>query len=110
MTDKPFQIFRLAALLEVPGALATFEYLQDEVWELIKFLRINNLASDDCLPNTKDEVTREFRLMSTDVTEEGLRVLRGGFHKWIDKNDNINRTSIDMAPLEKALEKVRGNK
>jgi hypothetical protein len=70
---------------------------------------MNNLVSNDSLPRKKENITPNFKLMSTHITDEGLQVLKEGLYKWIDKNDNINRKSIDMVPLEKALVKVRKN-
>jgi len=51
----------------------------------------------------------DFKLMTSHLTDEGFRVLKEGLYKWLDKNDDINRTSIDMTPLEKALAKVRSD-
>lgn len=101
------QIYRLGTMLETPGVETTFEREQDEAWNLVLFLRMNNLVADDSLPRSREEVKRDFILMTDDVTEEGFAVLKEGFYKWLDKNDDTRRTTIDMSPLEKALLKVR---
>jgi len=106
---KDQQIYAIRGFLETPGVISTFENVQEEAWQLVLFLRINNLVANDLLPQKKEEVTMDFKLMTSHLTDEGFRVLKEGLYKWLDKNDDINRTSIDMTPLEKALAKVRSD-
>lgn len=100
-------IYRLAAVLETPGTLLSFEQLKEESWQLVLFLRMNNLVSDDTLPRKKEDITMDFKLMTDHITEEGFLVLKFGLDKWLDSNDNIYRKEIKMGVLEKALQKVR---
>lgn len=105
--EKNMQIYRLAAVLDTPGTLTGFDKLQEEAWQLVIFLRMNNLVSDDTLPRKKEDVKVDFRLMTNDVTEEGFKVLKVGLDRWLNSNDNIHNKKIKMGALEKALEKVR---
>ena len=101
------QIYRLGTMLETPGAITTLEREQDEGWQLLLFLRMHNLVSHSNWPSKKEDLGPEFKIMTDDLTEEGFAVLKEGFYKWLDSNDDINRTGIKMDVLEKALEKVR---
>lgn len=104
------QLYEIRGLVEREGALMTFEQVQEEAWQLVLFLRMNNLVSDDSLPMRKQDVTMDFKLMTDQITEEGFQILKLGFYKWLDSNDYIHRKEIKLGVLEKALEKVRKDK
>ena len=44
--------------------------------------------------------------MSTDLTEEGVEVMKAAFYKWIDKTDK-GMPPEDTSLLMKALNKIR---
>jgi hypothetical protein len=108
--DKEMQLYEIRGIVEQPGAVTSFEIEQERAWQLVLFLRMHNLVSNDSLPRTKKDVTIDFRMTTSDVTDEGFEVLKIGLYKWIDSNDNINRKEIKMGALEKALHKVKTGK
>jgi hypothetical protein len=108
--EKNMLIYRLAAILETPGTLTSIEQLQEEAWQLVLFLRMNNLVSDDSLPKKKGNIAQDFKLMTNHITEEAFQVLKIGLDKWLDSNDNVNRKEVKMGVLERALNKVRKGK
>lgn len=73
---------------------------------LIKFLQNNNLTVRH-LASSVEDIGEEFEIRSSDLTEEGLNVIKLGMDKWLKRfNDRPMRES-DMVVLEKALQKVR---
>ncbi|MFM2381877.1 MAG: hypothetical protein RLZZ76_644 [Candidatus Parcubacteria bacterium] len=105
--EKEMPLYLIKGVVEQPGAITTFEIEQERAWQLILFLRMNNLVTNDLLPRKKKDITIDFRMTTSDVTDEGFEVLKLGLYKWIDSNDSIYLTKMKMGVLEKALEKVR---
>lgn len=108
--DKEMQLYEIRGVVEQPGAVTSFEIEQERAWQLILFLRMHNLVASDSLPRTKNEVTIDFRMTTSDVTDEGFDVLKFGLYKWIDANDSIYPTKIKMDVLERVLERIRKSK
>lgn len=105
--DKEMQLYEIRGIVEQPGAITSFEIEQERAWQLILFLRMHNLVANDSLPRTKSGVTIDFRMTTSDVTDEGFDVLKLGLYKWVDSNDSTHLVKMRMDVLEKALEKVR---
>lgn len=83
---------------------------RDEVvemfWVFHEFLRSNGLLSHVLATSRVEVDDDEFAIQSTDLTAEGLAVVREGYDRWckaLDRGTPPSKTTI----LERALVKVR---
>jgi hypothetical protein len=109
MKDKPFFItsFESDKLVEDRLAAGGEKYHSEDVVlrrlsALARFFDENGLATRK-LTASDGTVDRNFVLESTDLTPEGLTVLRKGYEKW----HRQAKTPEDVRPWEKALHSVR---
>jgi hypothetical protein len=70
---------------------------------LARFLEDRALATRALLQDGTLVGQRDFSLRSSDVTEEGLAVIRASFPAWEKKGC----PAADLGPLERALRKIR---
>src|SRR5215472_2100282 len=73
---------------------------------LVDFLHSNHLTVRQLLP-AEEEPANEFTIHSTDLTEEGLKVMTKGYDKWLKRVVNKNKDVADVSILLKALEEIR---
>lgn len=109
MKSKDFLIHQLNALLITPGSITSLDREIDKTWQLINFLIQNNLVTSKLKTREKVDLNHDFRLMRSDLTDEGFKVLQVGLGNWHDRNDDIRKTVFTVKPLENALKKVRGS-
>jgi len=109
MKDKPFFItsFESDKLIEDRLAAGGEKYHSEEIIlrnlsTLARFFDENGLSTRK-LAGADGSVDRNFVLESTDLTPEGLAVLRKGYEKW----HRQAKTPEDVRPWEKALRSVR---
>ena len=109
MKDKPFTIasFEMDKRVEDRLAAAGEEVDSEEVIlrklsALARFFDENGLSTRR-LAGADGSVDRNFVLKSTDLTTEGLAVLRKGYETW----HRQAKTPEDVRPWEKALRSVR---
>jgi hypothetical protein len=100
-----FQIFRMAALTQASGNEGRRTYIVNVFYQLIRFLQDNGLLLQT-MANSIEDINDDFVLMSTDLTEEGVEVLKAAFYKWLEKTDK-GMPPEDTTLLMKALNKVR---
>ena len=103
--SQAFQIFRLAALTQASGNEGRQAYIVNVFYQLIKFLQDNKLMLHPMI-NSIEDVNDDFVLMSTDLTEEGVEVMKAAFYKWLEKTDK-GIPPVDTTLLMKALNKIR---
>ncbi|KQT38209.1 hypothetical protein [Methylophilus sp. Leaf414] len=100
-----FQIFRVAALTQTPGMEDDREETINLCYQVIKFLQDNDLLLRTMAKSIED-INDDFVLMSTDLTEDGVDVMKAAFYKWLKKTDT-GMPPEDTTLLIKALNKVR---
>ncbi|KRA62109.1 hypothetical protein ASD89_23755 [Caulobacter sp. Root656] len=105
MSD-PFIVFKVAWLTKTPGEEHRRSEIIDHFYCIIKFLQDNSLVVRQLI-TSKDELTDDFALSSSDLTEDGLALMRAAYHKWLAKVDK-GMPPQDVTLLEKALKKIRG--
>jgi hypothetical protein len=109
MKDKPFLIesFEMDkrvedSLAEAGEAFDSEDIILRKLAALARFFDENGLTTRK-LAGADGTVDRSFVLNSTDLTTEGLAVLRKGYEKW----HRQAKTPEDVRPWEKALRSVR---
>ena len=107
--EKPFKIVDFASSKKISGILkrAGFDEQDDaeitaSLEALAHFLEEHNLAARKLLENGKLRGGESFELWSSDLTEQGLAVIRAGLVNWQKKGSPAN----DIRPLERACKKV----
>ena len=103
--SQAFQIFRVAALTQASGNEGRQAYIVNVLYQVIKFLQDNKLMVHPMI-NSIEDVNDAFVLMSTNLTEEGVEVMKAAFYKWLDKTDK-GMPPEDTTILMKALNKIR---
>ena len=105
MSD-PFIVFKISWLTQAPGEEHRRDDIIEHFYYITKFLQDNALVNRH-LMSSRDDLMDNFMILSSDLTEEGLTVMRSAYHKWLTKVDN-GMSPQDVTFLEKALKKVRG--
>jgi len=105
MTD-PFIVFKVSWLTQTPGNEDRRGQIVKHFYQVTKFLQDNDLVVTPLITSISD-VTDDFTLLSTDLTADGLAVMRAAYHKWLGKVD-AGMPPEDVTILMKALKKVRG--
>jgi len=75
------------------------------MWVVTRFLRENDLLARP-LAASFDEIDDDYCIRASDLTAEGLDLVKAAYDRWlkkIDRGGNPEDTSI----LEKALKKIR---
>lgn len=107
MTDHdPFVIDAVEWHLGAPGNPETLPQILDRFRVLAEFLDSNGLSAAPLLPEGRLP-DRAFAVRSSDLTPEGLAVMRAGYDRWLKALDRGTSPS-DSRILQRALAKVRG--
>jgi hypothetical protein len=109
--EEPFTITSFAWRQEIADKLrrAGFD-APDEIAitatlvRLAQFLEAHGLTTRKLLKEDRLIGDRDFVLRSSDLTEQGIAVIRAGFGAWEKKGC----PATDLRPLEKGLKKVTG--
>ena len=102
MTED-FVIDKVEWHTRVVGNPETREPVIERFWSVIQFLRANELLVSP-LAESRSEIGDEFCIRSTDLTAEGLQLMRSGYDRWlkrIDRGGDPADTRILGAELEK---------
>jgi hypothetical protein len=109
MKDKPFTITSFEWDKDIEERLAaggenfdSEEVILRKLSTLARFLDENGLSTRR-LTSAGGSVDRNFVLKSTDLTPEGLQLIRKGYENW----ERRAKTPEDVRPLEKALRSIR---
>jgi hypothetical protein len=84
----------------------TLDEARPEFWFLVKFLQDNGLVRRE-LARSIEDITEEFALYSGDLTDDGLKLLRTAYSKWLRKIDK-GMSPSDTTLLERELSKMSG--
>ena len=106
--SQVFQIFRVAALTQARGNEGRHKIYINLFYQVIKFLQDNKLMVRPMI-NGIEDVNDNFVLMSTDLTEDGVEVMKAAYYKWLQKTDK-GMPPEDTTLLMKALNKIRNKK
>lgn len=101
----PFIVFKVSWLTQTPGEEENRDEIVNQFYCLLSFLQNNNLLASNTIKSV-DDLTDEFTLLSTDLTEDGLSLMKASYHRWLTKVDN-GMPPEDTTLLEKALKKIR---
>jgi hypothetical protein len=112
MENKPFTITSFEWRKDIEDRLAaggeefdSEEVILRKLSTLARFLDENALSTRR-LTTADGSVDRSFVLRSTDITPEGLQLIRKGYENW----ERQAKTPEDVRPLEKALRSIRSSK
>lgn len=73
---------------------------------IINYLQANGLATRIILEESEN-VTDETCIMSSDLTEEGFRLIKKKYGNWVDGIMDKGRSPSDFTILDKELRKMR---
>ena len=105
MTSSDLELVDISYLLRASKRRSYKLGVMERHQIFIKFLQDNQLANRQLLEND-DSLPEDFRLVKSDLTEEGYELFRLGLEKWMAAIANgkpVEGTSI----LEKELAKIR---
>lgn len=104
--SQPFTIFQVAWLTKTPGNEGRRSEIIRHIYQIVKFLQDRDLLVRPLVQGI-DGVTDDFALLSSDLTDDGLAVIKSTYDKWLTKVDN-GMSPEDWSLLDRALKKVRG--
>lgn len=84
----------------------TLDEARPEFWFLVKFLQDKGLVRRE-LARSIEDITEEFSLYSSDLTDDGLKLLRTAYSKWLRRIDR-GMSPSDTTLLERELSKMSG--
>ena len=91
----------------------TYEFDNSIIYEyfrnIFKYLEENGLTTRKILPKN-NEVNDDTCLSKSDLTEEGLALVRLAYEKWIDKVVDKKIHPTDHKILDRALKTIRSRK
>ena len=113
MTEKPFKITSFAWRREIANIQesAGFKSQSDDfiaasLMALAHFIEEHKLTTQRLLENGNLKKGKDFELWSSDLTEQGLAVIRAGLGNWEKKGCPAD----DICPLERAYKKVMASR
>jgi len=111
--EKPFKITGFASSKKISDILnrAGFEGQDDaaiaaSLVALAHFLEEHKLTTRELLVDGKLRGGKSFELWSSDLTQQGLAVIRAGLENWEKRGSPAN----DIHPLERAYKKLIGKR
>lgn len=103
---KDFTIDKMSWHIKIKDNPETPENIIKRFKIIVSFLQRNDLVTHVLLkPN--EEPSDDFSIRSSDLTEEGLEVMKKGYDKWLKKVVNKRKDLNDLGILEKALKNIR---
>lgn len=85
--SRPFTIFQVAWLTKTPGNEGRRSEIIRHIYQIVKFLQDRDLLVRPLVQGI-NEVTDDFALLSPDLTDDGLAVIKSTYDKWLTKVDN----------------------
>ncbi len=76
------------------------EFILERLRSLATFFEANGLSTRKLL-DANGEISREFSLRSSDLTDLGMKVLRKGYKPWM--RNSMKRSPDDVSAMTKAL-------
>ena len=101
MSTETFTIDKVAWHTETPGNPETREQIVARFFAVVSFLQGHGLTKR-MLASSPAEISDEFSIEASDLTETGLEVMRKAYEKWVVKVDK-GMSPSDTSVLAKAL-------
>lgn len=105
--SKDFTIAKVSWHTKIIDNPETPEMVKKRFRVIVDFLQRNNLTVRMLL-GPHEEPTDEFAIRCSDLTDEGVEVIKRGYDKWLKKVVNRSKDITDLTILEKALSELRG--
>jgi hypothetical protein len=93
-------------LTQTPGNESRRGEIENQFYHVTKFLQENGLLVGKSI-RAIDDINDDFTLLSTDLTADGLALMRAAYHKWLDKV-GAGMPPENVTMLQKALKRIRG--
>jgi hypothetical protein len=109
MSDKSFVIDKVAwsTNRKIDPPIPNYrDKTIDYFYSLATFFQSNGLTRR-ILVNNKSEIDDDFEIHSDDITDEGMKIMKVAYTKWLARVDQ-GMDPYNVTILEKALAKVRG--
>lgn len=108
--DKGFVVDQVSWHTNTPGAPEPMEHAVRRFFSLVSFLQEYGLTTKELARNAKG-IGPDFAIRSTDLTEEGLAVVKAAYSSkgWLDKVDHGMDPS-DVTLLKRSLKRIRGKR
>jgi hypothetical protein len=106
--QESFTIDKVVWHTSTPGNTETREHIWRRFFTITLFLQDNGLVVRRLL-NSEDEITEDFQIHSSDLTEVGMAFMRAAYDKWLKRLDK-GADPTDLSLLEKYFRKVDGLK
>jgi hypothetical protein len=101
---KDFVVYTLPGLLSASKRTEYRQKCREQAHHLLRFL-VDNKLTESVLPSSAMD---DLVIMASDLTQDGLAVMREGLRKWVAAQDRGGLAS-DLKILNEALLKVRSS-
>jgi hypothetical protein len=106
MGPKEFTIDKVSWHTKIKDNPESPENIRERFKVIVAFLQRNGLTVRELLqPN--EEPKDDFAIRTSDLTEEGLEVMKKGYDKWLKKIVNKRKDLGDVRILDQALTELR---
>jgi hypothetical protein len=105
--NQPFTIDKVEWHTQTRGNTETVDSIHRRFKVIISFLRENGLTTSPILSDGA-AVTEDLAITSTDLTEDGLAIMRKCYDKWLQRVDQ-GMLPEDLSLFQKQLAKLRKN-
>lgn len=103
-SSRPFTVDKVVWHTQRPGTNETLDQVSKRFRAMITFLQDNGLTTRQVL-SSRQRITDETAILSTDLTEVGLALMRKCYDKWLQKVD-AGLDPEDISLFEKQLAKL----
>jgi stress-induced morphogen len=101
MAQETFTIDKVAWHTQTPGNPETREQIVARFFAVVSFLQQHGLTNR-MLASSLADISDDFSIEASDLTETGLEVMRKAYDKWVRKMDK-GMSPSDTSLLAKAL-------
>jgi hypothetical protein len=99
--SETFTIDKVSWHTSTPGNTETPEQTVARFFAVVSFLQSHGLTKR-MLASSPQDISNEFSIEASDLTDRGMEVMRKAYDKWVRKVDK-GMTPSDTSLLEKAL-------
>jgi hypothetical protein len=103
--SKDFALCRVKWQTQLVGAVRTREQVINEYWILVDFFQKNSLATHP-LAKSESDISDEFVIMKSDLTEVGYKVFQKGHSKYVGALDRGRNPSQAISSMIRAYEAI----
>ena len=103
--QKPFTIDQVSWHTATSGNPESREHIIRRFYVIAQFLQERGLTVRPLLRDEKD-ISDDFAISSSDMTDEGLALMKASYDRWLQKVDE-GMDIDDLSLFEKAIKKIR---